>query len=472
MFYYKKIKSEFNLVGGTLLLLFITNFILFAHIDIAIIGAGGFIISDGNILNFYDEAVKNNLPQSYPISTFLIYGLWNKIGILLDFIKNPGGPLTGHYSLWYKTLTLIFYILSFFEIKNIFEKNKICKINSKNVALYVFSSPWIIFSVIIFSQVDILGIYFFVLGLKFLLKNKLIIGALIIGFSFTFKPFLFLAFIAIIFSLQKNIFKIAQVLFLGLAPYLVISLIYLNSQGYITHVLGFGVLKKVLFPNIGGTKILILPFLYLIIFSYIYFFLKKKDFTVIFFYISLCYGLLFSLIDFYPQWLIYFGIFFSLTCIFLRFKTCILIFESFSFYLFLSYIVNNFRGNVDNMLINWGPFNNKVTSEISINNFFIGKILTNEINFSLFAASLIFLIFLAYYSVTGTYNKKKNFIKELNINDIVKLRFLVALTFFLLPASLCIAPLKMKLLFTFITLICIIFILNKVYKKNFFLKID
>jgi hypothetical protein len=452
MFDYKKIKNKFNFVSAILLLLFIINFILFAHIDIAIIGTGAFVVSEGNILNFYDESVKNNLPQSYPIPTFLIYGLWNKIGMLLGLIQNPGGPLTGFYSLWYKILTLIFYILTFFEIKNIFKQNKICKINNKNIVLYLFSSPWITFSVIIFSQVDILGIYFFVLGLKFLFKNKVTLGSLIIGLSFSFKPFLILAFMPIILSFEKNIFKIIKTVILGLAPYLIISLLYLNSQGYITHVIGFGALKKVLMPNISGTKILILPFLYLLIFSYIYVFFKKNNFALIFFSISLCYGILFSLIDFYPQWLIYFGIFFSLTCIFLRFKTLIFIFESFSFYLYLSYIVNYFKGNVDNMLITWGPFNSRVAAEISMNNFFVGKILANEISFSLFGGSLIFLLILAYYFITNINNKKRAFIKELSLNDIIKLRFLVAFTFFLLPASLCIAPLKMKLLFSFITL--------------------
>ena len=317
----KKNKIILIIIIAVLLRIFLMLFTY--HPDLSGQSLVGYFFGTKNVFNIYDYLI--NLPKTHP--------LVKNFGVNDIFIYPP---------LTYFTLGFFQKLLSIFNIKSYIEliMNGVNIYTIKNISLFLFliKLPYLVIDLLaakylslifddkkkqqlvyilwLFNPVtlyatfcmgvfDIIPVFFTILSIYFLKKNKYLSSALMLGFGAAFKtyPIFFLPFI--IFAAAKTFWPRTKIAIIGLLPIILTNLPFITSSAY-RYMVFSPKSQKMLFMEwmITGAEGL---FPFLIAYTIIVLFthnIKKANIDLYKYYLVFFF-LLFSVTHYHPQWFLW-----------------------------------------------------------------------------------------------------------------------------------------------------------------------
>lgn len=303
------------------------------------------------VFNIYDFVDKNksNLPYTniyvYLPFTYYFFGS-------VDYILSPLYPHDLYQWLndWGETQNnypnMIFFMLVLkipyliFDLLTGYILYKIYK--NKKILYFWFFNPISIYLIYILGNFDIIPAFLTLLSFYFIKNNKQFWSYLTIGFAIALKmyPIMFLPFL--FFYDKKNIFKNIKYSIFSLIPLILSILPFIKQKSFYDSFLGSGLTQKILEYKINGLPIFPVFFTLILI---AYFFSKSKyKFEAAILQIFLIF---IGLVNFHPQWIMWFFPFMIIFFINSKIKNKIFFMIFFSL-IFLYIVLFN-----DNYLI-WG----------------------------------------------------------------------------------------------------------------------
>lgn len=296
------------------------------HSDLGPWDLAGRVISQGNVLNFYDyirllpkdNPIAQNYPSylfNYPPAIYFFYGALHNIltlafpqnfldDFLFHFTNTLGNPLLNLHLLLLKLPFIFFDIPIAFMIKALVEGEK----QKKAVWLLWLFNPINLYATYLIGQFDIIPTFFVISCLYLLQKkfaNNLLLASVALGVGIAFKIFpllLIVPFLSVFSSWRKRLGIIAAVSL----PYLLSILPFLSSPGFKNNALVANQSTKSLYAQIpisGGEAIIV--FLAAVVFVYFLFLRQSVDKSQLWrrFFIVLLVFFMFT--HFHPQWLVW-----------------------------------------------------------------------------------------------------------------------------------------------------------------------
>lgn len=293
------------------------------HNDTLAYQLAGQVINQGNVFSFYDYLWKlpsgDPLVQSftrtifnYPPGIYLfsggVYWLFSHI-FGLDIVSNFlfinsstfGNPLFNLHLLLLKVPYLLFDIIGAFVLMRLFNSQR-----EKFLAftLWIFN-PVNLYATYLMGQHDIIPTFFVVLSLILALRNRFGLAALALGFGVIFKQYPLYLLLPLI-VLEKKLLSQLKLLLIGLAPYLLLTGIYLPSKGFRTTSLFASQTTKSLYAQIpisGGEAILLFPLA--LLFLYLIFYFLKRGSAELWKHYFLVLLVFFIFTHTHPQWFLW-----------------------------------------------------------------------------------------------------------------------------------------------------------------------
>ena len=442
-------------------------FILFTHEDIVTTGDNSltFFMSlkpwefYTNNFNWYNGYAANYMPTIY-----ILFAIWNLPLWLIDIvIKIFGG--TGIFSYawsgnslgvmyYYKLLPILIFIATGMLLYRLCTSRLFFSKEKAHICMFMFfSSPFAFFSQFIFCQYDIFTVFFMVCGLFYYFKEEptpkdYMMFSLFFGFALTCKYFAAVVWAVLILVRIKDIPKIIYHGIICISPFVVEFIVYFvfDRENFIANVIKFPALDFVKsgYEIAGMSSIRLMPFVLILIIAYAYF-SNTKTFdeivqTAIYVACGVCFCF-FGLMTFYPQWIIFGVVFWTLgTCI-SKHPEKFLWIDILTYVVFIIFVVNIFKGGVDENLLNKGILfsilNRKAGHTKTFSSMF--GFLSKESNVSLlytcFVGALL-VDFLFKHPRLST-RISKDFEAKKEILFISRVRLVITALFFTLPALLC-----------------------------------
>lgn len=310
------------------------------HQDLQALNLAGKIIASGNVLTFYDYL--SNLPLNdptrtlavfnYPPAGYLFHGLFNflfsnVLGIsqinqfILDIPSNYGDFQFSIHLLLLKIPYLVFDLLTGWVLYKLFDSRKKATLA---LILWLFN-PINLYVSYMMADFDIIPTFFTILSIYFIVKNRLNLSALSLGFGIAFKLFpLFLVIPLLI--LGKNFKEKARLVIIAILPYILSIMPYIPSHNFRTNALFANQSSKSLYavlPVSGGESIIyflvFLLFFYLLIWGYKLLISQSRVIEIWKLYL-IPLLLFFIFTHYHPQWLIWITPILIMELVELRFK--------------------------------------------------------------------------------------------------------------------------------------------------------
>lgn len=314
MFSILKDKAILNiLILGVLLRLLVMPFLF--HPDIKVYNFQSSFLQKG-VLNIYEylSKEKERLPLKeefvyFPLTYYLVGGYQWVISPLLgsnfhNWLSNASSgevyPVF-RYLFFLKVPILIFDLLCGFVLANLFEQSK------RRLAFSLWLlNPFLIWILYVFSNVDIYPVFFILLSILMLKKEKYLSSGLFLGIGAAFKAFPLLL-LPVLFFYPKSLKNKLKVLMASLGFFVLILAPFLSSESFRQSTITSGLTTRLLILNINmgfGESILVGIGVLMAVFGTLYF--KERiilsevmDFTLVVFLLTL------SFIHFHIQWLLW-----------------------------------------------------------------------------------------------------------------------------------------------------------------------
>ena len=365
-------KKRLQLFWIILIIIIALLFLCFQYSDLVIMTKQSInlikTLYDGHPLGFYklnyglipDKFLPLFTCATYDIPLYIIFAIWNIPVFILQSILNikPDGSI--FYLIWAKSILILFLGLSISVIK------KICheiKINKKNINLVIFtflSSPFLLLSLFIINQYDIIEIYFILIGLLMYLKGNKKWFIIWFSIAITLKLFALFIFIPLVLLKEKKIGKIIKQIFVGVAPLIffkiISSFMYLYNES--TSVFTDEILKRVfsvgINVNMGNASLFCISLIAIALFCYLKNIKDKDEFNKFAIYIPLLvFTSLFCFVNFHPYWIVLLAPFMSIIIFqnmkYFKINIILDIFSYISFVIttiFVSYGLHGLRGHL------------------------------------------------------------------------------------------------------------------------------
>jgi primosomal replication protein N len=228
--------SSTDLVLGGVLLC--ACFVLFFHFDMWGVGWDSLNYLFGPALDFYENCKKirgggeSMLGTPYPPSIYIVFALWLYPLKLFGWIGSAE-TLSFYWTYWLKVLTTIVYAgsgVQFYRISLEYSPNKAW---AKFAAVAWLTMPVALYSQFIFSQYDIFYVVLTLAGFLMFLRRRLGLASLYFSIAITFKYFPAFTFLPLLLLYEKRISRIALYGLIFVAPTLLINLLYGGSPAFI-----------------------------------------------------------------------------------------------------------------------------------------------------------------------------------------------------------------------------------------------
>ena len=294
-----------------------------AHSDLWALYFSGHFFAFNGVFNIYDylaylpsnaDLLKNYGANffTYPPLTYYIFGIFTS---LLKPVLNAdiAGWIIANYPriynnpAIYQELFLFKLPYLFIDIGTAFVLTGLLKSPASKKLIFTLwmINPLTLYSTFMVGQFDILPVFFVVLALYLVSKEKKYLSVLSIGIGGALKmfPLLFLPFF--VFSLGKNWKDKIGLGLVGLLPYFITILPFLESSAFRQNVLFSQQSQKMLFmtlPVSGAEGVII--FVLVLTFFYLYNFYNQKRFEI-WQDILMTLLLFFSVTHYHPQWFLW-----------------------------------------------------------------------------------------------------------------------------------------------------------------------
>jgi hypothetical protein len=359
----KKINLQTKIYALTLVI----SLLFFSHSDsiYTLIQSFGFL--NGHVFDFYDFNSKQIGLTPYFPSIYAILAIWMlplKLMNILDtnyFVSWISMSPTKEVNLaqyipmilWYKTLLLTAFFSTIYYIKKI--SKSIAGNDIENHILFA-TSPFAIFSVMIFSGYDILGLLFCIIGFYYFLKNNLFLFAIYFSIAISFKFFALIIFLPLILIREKKLKNIIKYSLIAASLCLISLLAFISNKTFTENVF-FMVQNKVL----HGQPISLYKLSLLVVYTALCIkcFHQKsinKDRLVksSIFACYMSYLVLFFYVKWHPQWIIIILPFICLINSYLKNKKICFLYEIAGFISFFVLTVNIWKDNIDQKMLSDG----------------------------------------------------------------------------------------------------------------------
>lgn len=270
-----------------------------------------------NIYQYLANSIQN-LPYTdtfnYPPLVYFVFGTIQFLlrpflgGGFINWLFDWGperifNPRIFRYLFVLKIPYLILDIITAFLLTQFFKEKK----QKQKVFLFWLFNPILLYAIYGLGNFDILPSLLVLLAVLLVLKNKKGLGGLTLGIAVAFKtyPLLFLPFLAILGG-KKTKDRI-KIFVLGLIPYSLTCLPFLNSIAFRQSVLFSGLSQRLFIAAVplgfGENLIIFIAALTFLFFLAFHRFSAQKEKIISFFLAILL--LAFSLSHFHPQWIIW-----------------------------------------------------------------------------------------------------------------------------------------------------------------------
>jgi len=300
-------------------------FFSYIQLDIGHTTYSSYAFLDGHILDFYDFNKKTLGGNDYLPSIYIIFAIWNIPIYLLGLATTPEyRPFIEYISpfeiFWSKLLIGLLFLAT---IKVISHISKIIDDGKSNLlkndaGLLLATAPIAIFAVFIFSQYDITGLLFSIIGIYYLFRKDNIKFALFFSFAISFKYFALVIFIPLLLLSEKRIIRIIGYTLIALSVTIFELAFYWRSEIFRGEI--FTLMSHKLGDAYGGhssliTWPLILMITYGAMCAYLFFKRVKEGqefYRLAIFSCIAAYACMFDSVLWHPQWLILLMPFFAL----------------------------------------------------------------------------------------------------------------------------------------------------------------
>ncbi len=464
-------KRKYEIKKWEWFFLFISTFLcflLFSHEDIITTGDNSltfFFFS--NPLKFYSNNFYwyNGYAANYMPTIYILFAFWNAPLVAFSkiieiffghgLLSNAWGGNSIFVVYYYKIFPILLYFISSILIY------KLCinrlSFSNENAILCSFlflSSPFSFFSQFIFCQYDIIVVFFMLLGLQFAFKEDItrrdwVLFDLFFGIAFTCKYFVLIPWLVILFVREKNVFRICQNALFFIAIFVAEFLVAISCdfENFVANVFNFPAID---FATHGlyiesMLHIKILP-LFLMIMVVGAFFSNPTSFNdcikeCLFYCCGACFCF-FSLMTFYPQWIMFGTIFWTLSFFYCDNSDRFLWLELLAFISFVMFVVYFFKGSVDESLLKKGILNGvlgkKDASNVTMSSLF--GFLSKKTFVDLFYTFFVGFQFVSFYYRNPQKNicEKPSFSFETGFHFFIFFRIAIVILIFVIPACLCI----------------------------------
>lgn len=432
------------------LFILILCFLLFQQGDLAHTTTSSYAYLNGHFADFYDYNQKPMGRNDYLPLLYVIFALWNVPLYLFGLLSSPEfwRQLSAIEIAWAKLLLVFFFFAATKVLAKISEIIADDNGEVKASAASIFATaPIAIFVVFIFSQYDIIAIFFTLIGFYFYLKKQWSGFAWFFSIAISFKYFALIIYFPLLLMVEKKLLTIAKFMAIGFFITIIQYGVYSGSEIFRDNIF---FLAKSKLAGDEGTKLSFLNpkigIAALYLWGCFWLYLKKFDNESEWKKIAvlvpiMAYGLMFSAIRWFPHWIIIVTPFFSLAYIYVRNKKLFAYIDMLGMLSFVWVIVNFWPDNVDVTMINHGVLNSFIPQPALIISDLMSLTAVPDFllifHIYLFSPILIILI----ESCLMKYCP----IKEIG-NYLVLGRFFVGVSCFLIPALVCtFVPLPMLL---------------------------
>lgn len=340
-------------------------FLVFKQSDLTHTYTSSYAYLYGHITDFYDYNQPFMVRNDYLPLMYVIFALWNLPLKLLGLLTPADmGVAVWRIStpieiLWSKLMLVTFFFSSVIlvgKIANLIrDQSQLVVINPH---ILFATSPIAIFAVFIFSQYDVIGVFFTLLGLYFYFQKKFLRFAFCFSIAISFKYFASFIYLPLVLIIEK---RPIHILIYGLVGILITIL----QIGFYWH---SEVFQESFFALAGDktgeamdrTKAIYISLLYIALCAYAYFsnfkltLLTQEWARNTIFICGLAYALMFSLVRWHPQWLLILMPFFALSILFISPSKVFLRFEILAYIAFIWLCVNGWPKNVDVTMVQEG----------------------------------------------------------------------------------------------------------------------
>jgi hypothetical protein len=319
-----------------------------------------YALLNGNVQDFYDFNAAIVGGNDYLPTIYIVFAIWMiPLKILgLTTATSPGMLifLNPAEVLWSKVLLLAAFFVAIYLIKQIAELLWPKDSRIKRLLPLVFAtSPIAIFTIDIFSQYDIFGLVFILLGFKAFLKKDLIRFAAYFAVAISFKYFALAVFIPLLLIGYQRLRNLLILPLLALSLTVLELALYWNNDAFSGRIFTLAAGRATL----ASSQLLSLACLGIYVLGCIFLLVDRRGNRNDFerravFASALALGLLFQAVTWNPQWLLLVTPFFALTLGYVRRVRVSLAVESVLFVGYIWYCVHFWQNNVDGSMITRG----------------------------------------------------------------------------------------------------------------------
>ena len=340
-------------------------FVAFKQGDLSHTYTSSYAYLNGHFYDFYEYnkiymGGNDYLPIIYGI--FALWGLPLKLLGLLSLVE--GGGSAWQFStpieiFWFKVLVAGFFfacVILVGKISKLIEPKRLE--SSVSPALLFASSPISLFAVFIFSQYDVIGTFFTLLGIYAYFQKRFYRFAIFFSIAISFKYFAAVIYLPLVLIIEKRPVNLIKYGVIGLLATLIQIGAYWHSEIFQASFLALATRKTG--EGIRHSHPIYLAILYVALCIYAYFSkiklsLENNSWALnVIIVCILAYSFFFSFVNWHPQWILILMPFFALIIPYIRHQKVFIYLEIFGYVTFIWLCVNWFPGNVDVTMIKYG----------------------------------------------------------------------------------------------------------------------
>lgn len=276
-------KPEFIFVGFTLLFFYLTYF----YTDVAITTRSGIdfwtFLFNGQISQFYELSKGMTFYDTlhcdalYDFSIYIIFAIWDFPLWLAERFLHIDALLSTPCLLWAKGIMLPFLAGTIILIKKIGTSLGFSREKNSWCVLIFLSSTFVISSIFVLCQYDIIGIFFSMVALYYYLNGDMKKFTLFTAVAVTMKTFALFVFLPLLLLKEKKVLKIVIYTICSLSVFVGSQLIFTLLGTTPAGSFLFAQMNKMLMGTVtlglGNASLFVIAYLVILLFCY----LKQAD---------------------------------------------------------------------------------------------------------------------------------------------------------------------------------------------------
>lgn len=253
---------------------------------------------------------------------------------------------------WSKLLLALFFVACVVvldRVSQIISKEVIFR--GGNAGVFFATSPFVIFTVFIFSQYDIIGVFFTLLGFYFYLNKRYLYFSLLFSLAISFKYFAFIIYVPLILLIEKRIIYLMGYLLIGWLFTLIQFALYWHSNIFVGEI--FSLAGGKTGDAMGRSSAFYLAAVYVLMCGYAFFSKIPADGNNDIWYRNaillpaFSYALMFSIVHWHPHWIVILAPFTCLSYLLLGKQKWLAWLEIAAYIAFIVICFNTWERNVD-----------------------------------------------------------------------------------------------------------------------------